>query len=410
MDNLEGGHLLGDEQHATAPVHGAGDDVGDGLRLAGPGRALNDQVLAGHDLLDGDGLGAVGVGDVDQLGEGKDLVDPPVVSDQRRVLHLLIVAQQDLAQDRMSGELAWPWPVGWVQVPPEQELGEGEEAQQDFIAADAPAGPFADGRGDLGGVVGGRPVLVLRQVGQGEAEIVLQPGLQTHIGDQIVGTKLQFEAVLGPVADEIHRQQDERRVAGRVGGAGLPPLQEAQGQEQHIDPLFLLQGLAFIIEAQQALLEGVGGHGGGQATLTRGAFADVDRRLCGRRLSASGEGHDSSGAERPEDVVGPASGNPHLTGGGRAQGGVDQPVAQGPVQQAIARAFQGRGEGLVGVLPAWRWWRPKVIVGPGRGHLIPHRAPPQASLRLQLWRAAVRPGNRPGLKPGDLELGVRRPD
>ena len=46
VDDLERGHLLGDEQDFLTLLDRGGDDVGDGLRLAGPGRTLDDQAAA----------------------------------------------------------------------------------------------------------------------------------------------------------------------------------------------------------------------------------------------------------------------------------------------------------------------------------------------------------------------------
>src|SRR3546814_9409069 len=43
MDDFERRHLLGDEQHFLAARDGGGDDVGDRLRLARPGRPLDDE-------------------------------------------------------------------------------------------------------------------------------------------------------------------------------------------------------------------------------------------------------------------------------------------------------------------------------------------------------------------------------
>ena len=46
LHHFERRHLLGDEQHPLPPIQGIGDDVGDRLRLAGPGRAVKDEALA----------------------------------------------------------------------------------------------------------------------------------------------------------------------------------------------------------------------------------------------------------------------------------------------------------------------------------------------------------------------------
>ncbi len=64
VDDLQGRHLLGDEEDLLALLDGRGDEVRDRLRLPGARRSLDDQVPAPADLLDHDRLRAVGVGDV----------------------------------------------------------------------------------------------------------------------------------------------------------------------------------------------------------------------------------------------------------------------------------------------------------------------------------------------------------
>src|SRR3546814_9006758 len=56
MDDFERRHLLGDEQHFLAARDGGGDDVGDRLRLARPGRPLDDERSPAGGLGDDDGL------------------------------------------------------------------------------------------------------------------------------------------------------------------------------------------------------------------------------------------------------------------------------------------------------------------------------------------------------------------
>src|SRR3546814_5306225 len=64
MDDFERRHLLGDEQHFLAARDGGGDDVGDRLRLARPGRPLDDERSPAGGLGDDDGLRTVGVDDM----------------------------------------------------------------------------------------------------------------------------------------------------------------------------------------------------------------------------------------------------------------------------------------------------------------------------------------------------------
>ena len=46
LHHLQGCHLLGYEKHTAVVVQGVGDHVGDGLALAGAGRAVKDEAAA----------------------------------------------------------------------------------------------------------------------------------------------------------------------------------------------------------------------------------------------------------------------------------------------------------------------------------------------------------------------------
>jgi len=60
---VDGGAFLRHEQDLPAACHQRGDQVGDGLALAGAGRPVDDQALAGQHGVDGVALGGVGVQD-----------------------------------------------------------------------------------------------------------------------------------------------------------------------------------------------------------------------------------------------------------------------------------------------------------------------------------------------------------
>ena len=69
LDDIQGRLLLGKEEDRPAAAHQVGNDVGDGLRLARPGRPLNDQVLAHHDVDQRAVLRGIGV--MDQMGRDR---------------------------------------------------------------------------------------------------------------------------------------------------------------------------------------------------------------------------------------------------------------------------------------------------------------------------------------------------
>jgi hypothetical protein len=68
-DDVEGGALVRDQQHALAAGEVVADDVRDRLALAGAGRAVNDQAARFAREADGAGLAGVGLGDEALLGE-----------------------------------------------------------------------------------------------------------------------------------------------------------------------------------------------------------------------------------------------------------------------------------------------------------------------------------------------------
>ena len=84
-------HLLSHEENGFPAGHGAGDDVGNCLRLARAGRSLDHEVLAGQNLLDRDGLGTVRVRDMDQFGRRKNLIKPIILGDQRGICDLAVI-------------------------------------------------------------------------------------------------------------------------------------------------------------------------------------------------------------------------------------------------------------------------------------------------------------------------------
>src|SRR6185437_17105510 len=60
---VDGGAFLGDEQYLAAPGHQGGDQVGDGLALAGARRSVDHQAVPGQHRADRAALRGVGVQD-----------------------------------------------------------------------------------------------------------------------------------------------------------------------------------------------------------------------------------------------------------------------------------------------------------------------------------------------------------
>ena len=73
------------------------------------------------------------------------VIDPPIVRNHRRVgLAGFLMRREERAQDLVSQEPLEARPVRGIQVPPQEELVEGEEAQQDLGVERLPAGRARD--------------------------------------------------------------------------------------------------------------------------------------------------------------------------------------------------------------------------------------------------------------------------
>jgi hypothetical protein len=131
MDDVQRGHLLSDEKYRAALSGRRCYDVRDSLRLASPRRALDDQVAPPRDLLDGDGLGRIGIDNMvhrDRLNNGIDLV--VVRDDGFRGFESVL---QQAADQRVVVQPTVCRPVFGIQIAVHQELGEGEETEHHGI-------------------------------------------------------------------------------------------------------------------------------------------------------------------------------------------------------------------------------------------------------------------------------------
>ena len=76
-------HLLGHEEYRFPVMDRRCDDIGDGLRLAGPRRALHDEIAAGPDFLDHFGLRGVRINDLDDVGRIEACIEFVVGAEER---------------------------------------------------------------------------------------------------------------------------------------------------------------------------------------------------------------------------------------------------------------------------------------------------------------------------------------
>ncbi len=122
VNDVERGHLLGDEQHLFTRGDSAGDDIGDGLRLTCSRWPLDDQGAARDHFGDGDGLRAVGVDDV-VLRHGRQLVvDMVIVADQRLTFRKAVA--QDGGDQVVVGDAGIVGPVFRIKVAIHQKFCE----------------------------------------------------------------------------------------------------------------------------------------------------------------------------------------------------------------------------------------------------------------------------------------------
>ena len=265
--------LLGDEQHPPTERQVVGDHVGDGLGLAGAGRAVEDEILAtgrgqhrrqlrgirrqwGEEFGRGDlaiQLALTGEAAAAQVGAGFRGAFQQVT--HQRAFHQLVAA---------LGE-----------VLPHQVLGEGELAEQQFVA-DLEAGQVAHRTADLGpdpvhvdavAIAGQRAV----EPGNVQVEVVAQELQQGQVEARLVLEQVQGDAAGGALPFQAHRQQDQRRavVLGIVGG--LFPAQETQRQVEGVGAALVEIAAGAAIEFHQGRVQLGGIQGGDHLAAGQGA-------------------------------------------------------------------------------------------------------------------------------------------
>jgi hypothetical protein len=235
--------LLRDEEHPLAARHQRGDQVGDGLALAGTGWALHDRVLAGEDRVDRPMLRGVGVQDHVLVGRGRVVgrqrVDLAGTGGQRR-------ERRTVAGHRGDHVVPDADVLRRLQVGDHRQLGVGEgtqhEARGHREAAD-PAGRLLD-----------QPLEDRRRIEAGRRLGQLLDLLDVELHPEIVGQQVhqgrvqldlaaqrQVEVVLGgtPGGHDGRTQQHGRGRRGRT--LRVLPRGQADGEETALDAPLLDQ-------------------------------------------------------------------------------------------------------------------------------------------------------------------------
>ena len=264
LDHLERRHLLGDEQHGPAGMHRGRDQIGDGLRLAGPGRALDDQVLAGARRLERLRLRGIRVEHVEHLAGREALVERLVCAG---ILGNICgrrpeAVGQQRAQQRPGRERRLGGPGRRIEVPVHQELGEREQAEHDVVGVHPKARLGGHRFRDLPEI--GRRIKPLLRIDrrQSHGKLLAQLLGQRQVGRDLLLGEPQAEALERARPLQAHRHQDQGRVARRLGRRRLAPFEKAERQVEDADAALLVMGAGIVIEPQQARLEALGAEPG----------------------------------------------------------------------------------------------------------------------------------------------------
>ena len=256
VNNIEGGLLLGDEEHLAAERKVVCDQIGDRLRLAGTRGTVQHERLARCGIEDGRELGGVGaerrveIAVVETGGDVLDWEDLDAVVIGPAALH-------EMGDERMRGELG----CTGRQVLPHHKLAEGEVSERGgFLDRPAVAvrNSLTEAREDRvhvypGGVLGKRIESVHDKPKRSAQELD-----ERRVERGILVEPRHAVPLVHALARETHGEEKERRAAVLCIRALRPPLQEAERKVEGVDAAFLEFDLGETIEFLQASGEFVG--------------------------------------------------------------------------------------------------------------------------------------------------------
>ena len=264
--HFERSEFFGHEQDPLAPRHGRGDQVGDGLGLAGAGRPFDHQVTAIDGVDQSAVLGAVGVFDQRvapvHLRHFIDRIFLTAIDNAVPFGLLILVTLQKTTHHRVIEQAVLFRPTGGVEVQVHQQLAEVEQGQGD-LPAHPPTGRSArlDHGLNLPEISLGRCALI--EVRQGHGKIRPQLLAQRQVGHDLlarvgqpvfVGAGLRVE----PPLLQPHRYQKQRGKAGLVVVLAFVPFQKAEGHVEDVGPHLLNGRFGLLGDSLQTGLQLVG--------------------------------------------------------------------------------------------------------------------------------------------------------
>ena len=119
FDDIQGGHFFGDKEDGLAAIQAGGNQVGDGLGLAGAGRSLYHKIFALNRIYQRAVLGTVGI-----INQGKIVMNLRnmvnimlfrIMNADIGMTFLALIAEQFLDNGVFFKRRAF-WPVGWIQI------------------------------------------------------------------------------------------------------------------------------------------------------------------------------------------------------------------------------------------------------------------------------------------------------
>ncbi len=324
-DGVQGGGLLGDQQHPAAGVHQAADHVGDRLRLAGAGGAAHHEGTAVQGRGDAGPLRGVGVQHERDVVRGCHLIDPAAGDHLELERVGLCLRFGGQGTDHRVGEDP-PLVVEQVGV---HHLAVHREAGEHHRLVGVPVRVVAE-RGIQPSPEDG-DVQSCQAVQDGELDVVpAQADVQGRVDDRVLGAGPQARVVLRIRGYQVDGDQQDR---ADVLVPVVRPAHRAEAQVQRGDALFEQVTTGRLAQrTQRGIHLGVRHRGlehvGGPWSRALRLFLDAQKAA----LPALLKRLDDAPRRRADDLDHPGRRGPH----------VDQRIGASEVEQPVPPLFQRR--------------------------------------------------------------------